>query len=164
MLKKAELVILIISSIVIIIGLGIPILVIVAYSFPSYYAEEDLKVHSGIDAYMTEYQEKVCVRMTTNYGDSLSIRTAEYTDNWFVNNFNNESTETILSGDFYRAAWYDDKIFIYMDDLFYMFDINKYEVPKADEKPEYEIVEYTVNEMDKLYPDFKEFDWYGWVD
>ena len=164
MLKKSELVILIISSIIIIIGLGIPILVIVTYSFPSYYAEEDLKLHDSIDSSMYEYQEKVCVEMTTNYGDSLSIRTAEYTDNWFVNNYGTESMEIILSGNFYRAAWYDDKIFIHMDDIFYMFDINEYEVPKDDEKPEYEIVKYTIKEMNKLYPDFRNFDWYGWVD
>ena len=164
MLKKSELVILIISSIIIIIGLGIPILVIVTYSFPSYYAEEDLKIHDSIDSSMYEYQEKVCVEMTTNYGDSLSIRTAEYTDNWFVNNYGNESMEIILSGDFYREAWHDDKIFIYKDDLFYVFDINEYEVPKADEEPQYELKEYTIFEMEKLYAEFRDFDCGGWGD
>lgn len=140
------------------------LLVIFAYSTPSYNAEKDLKVHGAIDAYMNEYQEKVCVEMTTHYGDSLSIRTAEYTDNWFVNNYGNESMEIILSGDFYREAWHDDKIFIYKDDLFYVFDINEYEVPKADEEPQYELKEYTIFEMEKLYPEFRDFDWGGWGD
>ena len=51
-----------------------------------------------------------------------------------------------------------------MDDLFYTLDLNEYEVPKTNEEPEYEIKDYTIFEMDKLYPEFRDFDWDNWAD
>lgn len=143
--------------------LALFILVIYTYFTPHYNKKEDSKTYASIDSFRIEYQEKVYVDMTTHYTDTLSIRIAPY-DEDVQYPYSYEYKKEILSGDFYRTAWYDDKVFIYSGDLFYVFDIDEYEVPEAGEEPEYELHEYTIFEMDELYPDFRDFDWEGWGD
>ncbi len=164
----------ILSLTMIIIFLGVVVifspLILKIYSIehPDYYPEEDLYIHSSIDSYTYEYQNKVCVKVVDGHSGSLIIRTGEYTENWFYkyDEYDNEenTAEIILSGTFDKTACHDKTIFIYMDDLFYTLDLNEYQVPKTNEKPEYEIKDYTIFEMDKLYPEFRDFDWDNWAD
>ena len=72
---------------------------------------------------------------------------------------------SILDGKFEKVGWYDDNLFILMGDIYYSFDIDKYEVPKPDDegnyqKPVYELKEYSKTEFVEAYPDYNSFDWY----
>lgn len=132
---------------------------------PSYYPEEDLIVYPMRNAIYYEYQKKVAIqiRYSSNKTDSLSLRIDGDDDSWLSTNFNYKS---ILTGAFEKVGWYDDNLFILMDEVYYSFDIDKYEVPKLDDegnsqKPVYELKEYSKTEFVEAYPDYNSFDWYG---
>lgn len=132
---------------------------------PSYYPEEDLIVYPMRNAIYYEYQKKVAIqiRYSSNKTDSLSLRIDGDDDSWLSTNFNYKS---ILTGAFEKIGWYDDNLFILMDDIYYSFDIDKYEVPKLDDEdnsqePVYELKEYSKTEFVEAYPDYNSFDWYG---
>ena len=113
--------------------------------------EQELIIYTGIGCHTYEYSEKVSVCIDTSY-DVLQVRTGLEEDYW----------NTILEGEFEKVTWYDYKIFVLMDDIYYMIDINTYEVAEdmyAD--PEYELKEYSESEFKELYPDWESFDWYG---
>ena len=132
---------------------------------PSYYPEEDLIVYPMRNAIYYEYQKKVAIqiRYSSNKTDSLSLRIDGDDDSWLSTNFNYKS---ILTGAFEKVGWYDDNLFILMDDIYYSFDIDKYEVPELDDEdnsqePVYELKEYSKTEFVEAYPDYNSFDWYG---
>lgn len=132
---------------------------------PSYYPEEDLIVYPMRNAIYYEYQKKVAIqiRYSSNKTDSLSLRIDGDDDSWLSTNFNYKS---ILTGTFEKIGWYDDNLFILMDDIYYSFDIDKYEVPELDDEgnsqePVYELKEYSKTEFVTVYPDYNSFDWYG---
>lgn len=132
---------------------------------PSYYPEEDLIVYPMRNAIYYEYQKKVAIqiRYSSNKTDSLSLRIDGDDDSWLSTNFNYKS---ILTGTFEKIGWYDDNLFILMDDIYYSFDIDKYEVPKLDDEGNsqelvYELKEYSKTEFVTVYPDYNSFDWYG---
>lgn len=132
---------------------------------PSYYPEEDLIVYPMRNAIYYEYQKKVAIqiRYSSEKNDSLTLRIAGDDDSWLSTNFNYKS---ILTGAFEKVGWYDDNLFILMDDIYYSFDIDKYEVPMLDDEgnsqePVYELKEYSKTEFIKVYPDYNLFDWYG---
>ena len=67
----------------------------------------------------------------------------------------------ILAGQFEKAAWKDYKVFILMNDIYYVFDIKEFEPPKdKNEEIKYELEEYTESEMKELYPHYESFYWY----
>ena len=110
--------------------------------------EEDLVIYPGRSSASYVYSDKVCVVMDTS-GDLLQV------------NLDAEGTYsyTILSGYFKKFAWHDYKIFILMDDKYYVFDINDYQFPEDDEEPEYELKEYSESEFIDMYPQYKTFKW-----
>lgn len=131
---------------------------------PDYYPEEDLIVYPMRNAIFYEYQEKVAIqiRCSSEKTDSLSLRISETSDGW-MSGFDSYS---ILNGKFEKVGWYDDNLFILMDEIYYSFDIDKYEVPNLDDEgyyqePVYELIEYSKTEFIKAYPDYNSFDWYG---
>ena len=91
---------------------------------PSYYPEEDLIVYPMRNAIYYEYQKKVAIqiRYSSNKTDSLSLRIDGDDDSWLSTNFNYKS---ILTGAFEKVGWYDDNLFILMDEVYYSFDIDK---------------------------------------
>lgn len=126
---------------------------------PDYYPEEDLTVYYMRNAIYYEYQKKVAVqiRYSSERNDSLVLRVSETSDGWM----SGEGSYSILDGKFEKVGWYDDNLFILMEDTYYMFDINAYEVPADDNtEPVYELKEYSEEEMEKLYPDYESFNWY----
>lgn len=132
---------------------------------PSYYPEEDLIVYPMRNAIYYEYQKKVAIqiRYSSDKTDSLTLRIDGDDDSWLSTNFNYKS---ILTGAFEKVGWYDDNLFIFMDDTYYSFDIDKYEVPKLDDEGNYqelvyELKEYSKTEFVEAYPDYNSFDWYG---
>lgn len=128
---------------------------------PKYIDEESLVIYTGRNAISYIYQDKV--KVTINYNDrddSLRLRTRLGEEYWDYDNIR------VLSGTFERVGWYDDNLFILMDEKYYSFDIDGYEVPPLDEdgepqNPDYELKEYSKSEFKKLYPDYESFDWYG---
>ena len=110
--------------------------------------EEDLVIYPGRSSASYVYSDKVCVVMDTS-GDLLQVKLdAEGTYSY-----------TILSGYFKKFAWHDYKIFILMDEKYYVFDINDYQFPEDDEEPEYELKEYSESEFIDMYPQYKTFKW-----
>ena len=131
---------------------------------PNSYPEEDLMVYYMRNAIYYEYQEKVAIkiRYSSEKNDSLSLRISETSDGW-MSGFGSYS---ILDGKFEKVGWYDDNLFILMDEVYYSFDIDKYEVPHLDEEgnyqePVYELAEYSETEFVTAYPNYNLFDWYG---
>ena len=116
--------------------------------------EEQLEYIWGIDGDTYIYSDKVEVFLGApgENEDSLFIKC--YPDDYISNE--------ILQGSFTKVAWNDYKLFILMDDTYYMFDINAYEIPADDNtEPVYELKEYSEEEFAKAYPDSASFDWYG---
>ena len=110
--------------------------------------EEDLVIYPGRSSASYVYSDKVCVVMDTS-GDLLQVKLdAEGTYSY-----------TILSGYFKKFAWHDYKIFILMDEKYYVFDINDYQFPEDGEEPEYELKEYSESEFIDMYPQYKTFKW-----
>lgn len=133
---------------------------------PEYYPEEDLVVYTVRNAMLYEYQEKVAVKFKFSGGsggDSLLLRTDANADSWMSLDF---YYETILYGHFEKVGWYDDVLFILMEETYYAIDIDEYEVPPLDEDgntstPTYDLKEYSISEFTELYPNYESFDWYG---
>ena len=110
--------------------------------------DEELVICEGRSGDSYAYSEKVKVIIDSS-GDVLQLK------------FDAEDTYsyTILSGYFERFAWHDYKIFILMDEKYYVFDINDYQFPEDDEEPEYELKEYSESEFIDMYPQYKTFKW-----
>ena len=67
----------------------------------------------------------------------------------------------ILSGYFSKFCWNDFKVFILMDDTYYVYDIKSYTFPPIDDDgyDTFELLEYTEEEFNKAYPKNSSFDW-----
>lgn len=122
-----------------------------------YEADEELFVVHASDFHTYTYSEKVKINMLRhNNLDSLEVKTGTDEDCFW---------NVILEDDFEKVAWNDYKIFILYDSTYYVFDIEKYEVPENKyDDPVYEIMEYSSTQMEELYPDYESFDWFQtWV-
>lgn len=128
------------------------------------YPDQSLIVYSVRNVTHYEYQKKVAISIRySSSADSLDLRIDGDDDSWLSTNF---SYESILTGKFEKVGWYDDNLFILMDEVYYSFDIDKYEVPHLDEEgnyqePVYELAEYSETEFVTAYPNYNSFDWYG---
>ncbi len=65
-------------------------------------------------------------------------------------------TREILSGKFEKVDWYDDKLFILLDDIYYMLNINGFEIGM--EPNEIELVKYTEKDLKNFYPQYEDFE------
>lgn len=128
------------------------------------YPDQSLIVYSVRNVTHYEYQKKVAISIRySSSADSLDLRIDGDDDSWLSTNFNYKS---ILTGKFEKVGWYDDNLFILMDEVYYSFDVDKYEVPHLDEEgnyqePVYELAEYSKTEFVTAYPNYNSFDWYG---
>lgn len=128
------------------------------------YSEQDLIVHGVRNATYYEYQHKVAVSIRySSSKDSLDLRTGGDDESWLGTSFTYKS---VLTGDFEKVGWYNDNLFILIDEVYYSLDIDEYEIPQLDENgnrepPDYELKEYNESEFTSSYPNYKSFDWYG---
>ena len=81
-----------------------------------YISEEECHIKSGIDAEIYTYSDKLRVKFSYDYDDTLSIK-------WGTENVND--WYEILSGDFSKAAWYDYKHFVLLNGVYYEFDFRQ---------------------------------------
>lgn len=128
---------------------------------PVYHADEELLVTSNRDS--TLYQYSGVVQLDHSYGthftDSLSLsHDIRQSKKEF---FDNLHSYEILSGYFSMFCWNDFKIFILMEDTYYVYDIKSYTFPPIDDDgyDNYELLEYTKDEFQKAYPDYSSYDW-----
>ncbi len=121
---------------------------------------ENLKIFSAKDYTSYEYSDKVVVILSDNdNNDSLSLATTEDDDWWY-------KKKEVLSGRFDKVSWNDYILFINMEEKYYTFDINEYEIPSLDGESsatdiDYELKEYSETEFITAYPNYNSFDWYG---
>lgn len=131
---------------------------------------EELIYRAGKNVQNYEYSNKVLVTISDHYSDAVSLN----------NGFDDYSTEKennfcILTGRFDEVAWYNYKLFINIKGVYYCLDIKDYEVPNTatvptdnygdidytNMKPKYKMDKYSEKDMMKLYPDYKNYNWYG---
>lgn len=118
--------------------------------------EEELEIIWAIDGNTYKYSDKISIFLDkgSNSNDSIYLKYFPDEGSW----------REILSGEFEKVAWNDYKVFCLMEDTYYVFDINSYEVPtdpaKKYDESEYELKEYSGEEMKKLYPSYESFSWY----
>jgi hypothetical protein len=126
-------------------------------------ANEELTVFTGRNFSNYMYSEKVVVHISDSTSkDFLSLATtdAKEDDSWVT------FAEEVLSGRFKKVGWNDFKLFILMDDKYYVLDINAYEVPELDKNGnpkeiEYELIEYSNVDFKAEFPDYKSYDWWN---
>lgn len=116
---------------------------------------------TGKDGTIDEYSNKVQLHICygTDYSDELILCNSTEPngdDEFFYDEY------TILSGDFSKHCWKDNKLFIIMEEIYYEFDINSYEPPAIDDAGNinYVLKEYTKEEFVNAYPDSQFF--FGW--
>lgn len=124
---------------------------------PTYYANEEALVFSGIDTTIYQYSGEVRITDSFDYSDTLELRdeAGNFEDEFF------DSSYTILDGHFERFAWNDYTLYIVKNNLYYVFDIKNYSFPPCDENGNetYELLMYTDDEFRTLYADCERFDW-----
>lgn len=124
-----------------------------------YVPEENLKITYGRELIAHEYSKHVYVIIRYDqdgeYADTLNIK-CNSTKGW-------GNSQVILNSYFDKVAYYEGQILIYTNNLYYMFDIDRYVSGTDTEKPYTceELHEYTKEEFIKLYPEHESFDWYG---
>lgn len=116
---------------------------------------------TGKDGTIDEYSNKVQLHICygTDYSDELILCNSTEPngdDEFFYDEY------TILTGDFSKHCWKDNKLFIIMEEIYYEFDINSYEPPAIDDAGNinYVLKEYTKEEFVNAYPDSQFF--FGW--
>ena len=132
---------------------------------PQYNENTDCLSSSGIDGTIYEYSNKVQLHICygTDYNDELFLCNSTEPngdDEFFYDEY------TILTGDFSKHCWKDNKLFIIMEEIYYEFDINSYEPPAIDDAGNinYVLKEYTKEEFVNAYPDSESvfgWKWYG---
>lgn len=120
---------------------------------------------TGKDGTIDEYSNKVQLHICygTDYSDELILCNSTEPngdDEFFYDEY------TILTGDFSKHCWKDNKLFIIMEEIYYEFDINSYEPPAIDDAGNinYVLKEYTKEEFVNAYPDSESvfgWKWYG---
>ena len=120
---------------------------------------------TGKDGTIDEYSNKVQLHICygTDYSDELILCNSTEPngdDEFFYDEY------TILTGDFSKHCWKDNKLFIIMEEIYYEFDINSYEPPAIDDEGNinYVLKEYTKEEFVNAYPDSESifgWKWYG---
>lgn len=129
-------------------------------SKPTVIPEENLIIKSAIDGRTYIYSEKAAVKLTgETKKDVLVLRYEHDLENssWI------DTGQTILGGEFEKASYFKEKLFILMDGKYYVFDLNSYNLDPNDEiyYPKYDLQEYDKDAFVKLYPQYESFDWYG---
>lgn len=129
---------------------------------PTYYKDEDLLFFMGRDSLEYEYSNRAQIIISHESNDTLVLKDESDSRN---SNDSDKSFftdgETVLSGSFVKHAWNDYKLFILMEDLYYVYDLKK--APDAiydeDGNFSYELKEYSENDFSKLYPEQDIFEW-----
>ena len=125
---------------------------------PTYYEENQLLYRSAIDGGIYQYSGKVKLSEWT-HGDELLI--VNVGDDCNKKEFFDEEY-TVLKGEFERHSWNDYELYVLMDNVYYVFDIENYNA-KSVQECSYNIIElkeYSKEEFVKLYPDYESFDWH----
>lgn len=117
----------------------------------TYYDEYNLEILSAINCSKYIFSEKVTVSLDSSVDDQLDIITKINDDSY--------DTQKILEGEFKKFGYYDDKIFIYTNNCYYMFDIANYDIDEYNKTQEYQLVEYSEDKFDEEYEDYKKIDW-----
>lgn len=170
MTKKSHKVLITISIIILLIGEVVFFFVVLPYGcdsvldfmFGAKYDKTDDSLNLyGRDFGRFEYSNKIQIYIHFDeYDQVILCDSTELTENdeFFYDGY------TILTGDITKYAWNDYKLYIYLDGIFYEFDLNAYEPPAFDEngKLRYQPNEYTKAEFENTFPDNRsEWDWYS---
>lgn len=130
----------------------------------TYIPDEDLKMSYSRHAGDYLYSNKVLLHLSSRYPDALKL---------MVDNF---PSETVLEGEFIRAAHQDKLIFIETKDAYYVFDIDSYTPPEEStvmytaangatvvEKCDlnYNLQKYSSGDFKIKYPSCETFDWFN---
>lgn len=108
---------------------------------------QNLVITTGRDCIAYEYKEKVIVYYEYEVS-KLVVKNTSY------NEWEYEEEHEILKGKFDLLGWYDDILCIKMDEKYYIFDIDAYDV--SDLYNEIVLEEYDLESLEEKYPNFKE--------
>lgn len=124
--------------------------------------EMELLKYYNRDGFCYVYSDKVAISRSysNSNSDELLLKIDADIDTWYGQRY---ASECVLSGEFENFVRNDYEIIILMSDLYYVLNIEQYEVPTLDdddtEKVEYELNEYNENEFKELYLNWESFDW-----
>lgn len=127
---------------------------------PKYDETDDSLYQYGRDCSTIEFSNKIQIHIGFDeYDEVILCDSTELTadDEFFYSGY------TILKGDITKYAWNDYKLYIYLDGIFYEFDLNAYEPPALDESGNlrYQPNEYTKEEFENtFYGNRHDWDWY----
>ena len=170
MTKKSHKVLITISIIILLIGEVVCIFVVLPngcdsvldFMFGAKYDEADDSLYVyGRDCDTLEFSNKIQIHIGFDeYDEVILCDSTELTadDEFFYGGYK------ILEGDITKYAWNDYKLYIYLDGIFYEFDLNAYEPPALDENGNlrYQPNEYTKEEFENAFPDNRhDWDWYS---
>lgn len=129
---------------------------------PKYDETDDSLYQYGRDCSTIEFSNKIQIHIqgVREYDEVILCNSKEPNSN---DEFFDEGY-TILTGDITKYAWNDYKLYIYLDGIFYEFDLNAYEPPALDESGNlrYQPNEYTKEEFENtFYGNRHDWDWYS---
>ena len=129
---------------------------------PKYDETDDSLYQYGRDCSTIEFSNKIQIHIqgVREYDEVILCNSKEPNSN---DEFFDEGY-TILTGDITKYAWNDYKLYIYLDGIFYEFDLNAYEPPALDESGNlrYQPKEYTKEEFENAFPGYRHsWDWYS---
>lgn len=107
--------------------------------------EENLVITDSpqVDSYM--YSGKVRIDLDPSF-HSFDIMTEDD----YVN---------LLTGYFKKFTYHEGKLIILFEDIYYVFDIDNYRIPKSEDALEYDLKEYTESDFINEYPQHETFTW-----
>ena len=170
MTKKSRKILLTISLIIILIGEIVFFFVVLPnggdsvldFMFGAKYDKTDDSLNLyGRDFGRFEYSNKIQIHIGFDeYDEVILCDSTELTadDEFFYSGY------IILEGDITKYAWNDYKLYIYLDGIFYEFDLNAYEPPALDENGNlrYQPKEYTKEQFENtFYGNRHDWDWYS---
>lgn len=170
MTKKSRKILLTISLIIILIGEIVFFFVVLPngcdsvldFMFGAKYDKTDDTLNLyGRDFGRFEYSNKIQIHIGFDEYDEVILcnsKEPNSNDEFFDEGY------TILTGDITKYAWNDYKLYIYLDGIFYEFDLNAYEPPALDENGNlrYQPKEYTKEQFENtFYGNRHDWDWYS---
>ena len=128
---------------------------------PKYDETDDSLYQYGRDCSTIQFSNKIQIHIqgVREYEEVILCNSKEPNSN---DEFFDEGY-TILTGDITKYAWNDYKLYIYLDGIFYEFDLNAYEPPALDENGNlrYQPNEYTKEEFENTFLGNKYYwDWH----
>lgn len=115
--------------------------------FETHYPEENYKVFHWQRTTIYTFYENLALNLSSDDDkkDSLSVI------------FDEEPTRDILSGYFTDVGHNQDRLFIVMDDMYYVYDIQK--CIDSDTESDYLLNKSDFESFVKLYPEYETYDW-----